>query len=308
VSCTWAGNCVAGGFYTDAAGKRQAFLVSGRHGMWGAAVEVPGMATLNQGAAGVSSVSCAWPGNCVAGGSYTGAAGQRQAFVVSERHGMWGSAIEVPGTGALNKGGYAAVESVSCGWAGNCAAGGYYSPTHTVVNLQAFVVSESNGTWHTAIEVPGTGALNTAQNAAVESVSCASAGSCVAGGFYQQPTGSLAFVDSESNGTWGTAIEVPGTATLAKDGGVVVQSVSCASAGNCTAGGSYQAVKQQAWVASETNGTWGAAIEVPGTGVLNQGGQAGTSSVSCASWGGCAIGGSYRDSSGNYQVFGDSES
>src|SRR5216683_2323264 len=45
--------------------------------------------------------------------------------------GSWGRAIEVPGLGALDKGGYpgaggAGVVSVSCGSAGNCAAGGSY--------------------------------------------------------------------------------------------------------------------------------------------------------------------------------------
>ena len=39
---------------------------------WGRAVEVPGLGSLNKGGnAGVNSVSCASPGNCTAGGSYT---------------------------------------------------------------------------------------------------------------------------------------------------------------------------------------------------------------------------------------------
>jgi hypothetical protein len=47
----------------------------------------------------------------------------------------------VPGTAALNKGGYAQVNSVSCGAAGNCSAGGVY--TDNSEHYQAFVVSES---------------------------------------------------------------------------------------------------------------------------------------------------------------------
>ncbi len=74
----------------------------------------------------VTSVSCPSAGNCVAGGSYTNRTGHSQAFVASERHGVWGKAIEVPGSGALNKGGDAAVNSVSCPSAGECAAGGGY--------------------------------------------------------------------------------------------------------------------------------------------------------------------------------------
>src|SRR5215472_14676167 len=42
-----------------------------------------------------------------------------------------------------------------------------------------------------------------------------------------------------SGGTGGTAKEVPGTATLNQGGSAAVDSVSCASAGTCSAGGSY---------------------------------------------------------------------
>jgi len=42
------------------------------------------------------------------------------------RAGTWRTAIEVPGLGPLNAGGDAELPSVSCGSAGNCAAGGTY--------------------------------------------------------------------------------------------------------------------------------------------------------------------------------------
>src|SRR5207248_1428871 len=50
-------------------------------------------------------------------------------------------------------------------------------------------------------------------------------------------------------------------------------------------------------------GTWGTAAEVPGTAALNQGGNAETSSVSCASASNCSAGGYYSDSSGSQQAF-----
>jgi hypothetical protein len=53
------------------------------------------------------------------------------------------------------------------------------------------------GTWHAAVEVPGTRALNKGPSGEVNSVSCASAGNCVAGGFYTDGDGlSQAFVTS----------------------------------------------------------------------------------------------------------------
>jgi len=60
--------------------------------------------------------------------------------VVSEVNGTWGTAIEVPGTPALNTGGIADTLSVSCASAGNCSAGGDYLPSSG--EGQAFVVSE----------------------------------------------------------------------------------------------------------------------------------------------------------------------
>src|ERR1700733_9279946 len=73
--------------------------------------------------------------------------------------GSWGTGIEVPGTAALNQDGDSEVTSVSCATAGNCSAGGDYADAS--LHLQAFVVSEAGGRWGTAIEVPGTAALDT---------------------------------------------------------------------------------------------------------------------------------------------------
>ncbi len=98
-------------------------------------------------------------GDCAAGGYYQAVFSRYQGFVVSERDGRWGKAIEVPGLGVLNAGGNAQLSSVSCGPAGSCAAGGYYQDSSG--HRQAFVVSEQNGAWGTANQVPGLGKLNT---------------------------------------------------------------------------------------------------------------------------------------------------
>jgi hypothetical protein len=301
VSCPSAGNCAAGGQYTDGSGHSQAFVASETSGTWHAAIEVPGTAALNKGGgARVSSVSCASAGNCAAVGGYKDGSRHHQVFVASETSGTWHAAIEVPGTAALNKGGFATVSSVSCGSAGNCLAGGSYASA----GFQAFVASERGGTWHAAIEVPGTAALNQGGAAGVHSVSCASAGNCTAGGsFTDSDRQAQPFVASETNGTWHAAIDVPGINDI--DGGFV-QSLSCASAGNCAAGGTYLdgAMQDHAFVASETNGTWHAAIEVPGTAPPNpNGGGAEVNSVSCASAGNCLAGGHYTDGSGHGQAF-----
>ena len=75
------------------------------------------------------------------GGSYLDHAGNQQAFVVSQAHGTWGQVIEVPGTAALNAGGEAGTEALSCASPGRCSAGCDYVAGQG--RVQAFVVSET---------------------------------------------------------------------------------------------------------------------------------------------------------------------
>jgi hypothetical protein len=289
VSCASAGNCSAGGFYRDAAGIVQVFVVSEKNGRWGKAQEVPGTAALNRGRTGASigSVSCASAGNCSAGGGYTTAARQQLAFVVSEKSGIWAKAQAIRGLASLSAG----IDSVSCAAAGNCSAGGSWGRV-TGGGGGLFVVSEKSGIWGRAQAIRGLGA----RADAIGAVSCGSAGNCSAGGFSVGKSGAgQAFVVSEQDGTWGTAEEVPGLAALNTGGDAEVSSVSCTPAGNCGAGGYYVDARGiQAFVVSEKNGTWRTAEEVPGTAALNIGGNAQVSSVSCASAGNCSAGGYYN--------------
>ena len=208
-------------------------------GSWHKAIEMPGTRDLNGGrSAEVGPVSCPSPGTCAAGGTYQYGSGHSEGFVVSQRHGAWGKALEVPGLRALNAGKSASVNSLSCASPGNWTAAGIY--TDRFGHSQGFVVSEQRGSWGTAIEVLGLRALNTGGSALGLSVSCGSPGNCVIGGQYQDAIDlGHAFVASERDGTWGKAIEVPGLGVLNSGGIADVVTVSCASAGNCAAGGTY---------------------------------------------------------------------
>jgi hypothetical protein len=293
VSCTSAGNCVAGGGYLDQHRHGQGFVATERHGRWRLAFEVPGLGALNTGGdASVSSVSCTSAGNCSVAGEYHDQAGSAQGFVAGERNGWWWKAIEVPGLAALNEGGSAGVNEVSCASAGNCADGGSYTDGHG--HEQGFVADERHGRWGRAIEVPGLGALNTGQGASVLSVSCAAAGNCAAGGDYTADTGdnSHGFVADERNGVWGTAIEVPGLAALNTGQRAGVFSVSCGAVGSCAAVGDYTDTgdNSHGFVAVERNGVWGNAAEPPDLGA-----DAEVGSVSCPSAGNCAAVGVYSE-------------
>jgi len=246
--CDSAGNCVAGGVYNDQ-GRQQAFVANERNARWAAAVNVLRTSGLNPAQAWVTSVSCASAGNCAAGGSYQDGHGHSLMFVAGERNGQWGTAIEIPGTAQLNAGGYPQVSSVSCPSAGNCAAGGWYLDSSH--NRHAFIVTERNGRWGTATEIPGTRARSW-----VNAVSCGSAGNCAADGGYIDNSGHIRpFVASERDGRW-AATEVPGIASLTSNipghggntevsatsclnGYCLPGAMSCLSTGYCLAGGYY---------------------------------------------------------------------
>src|ERR1700683_3391789 len=104
-----------------------------------------------------------------------------------------------------------------------------------------------------------------------------------------------------SAGTWRQAIEAPGLAHLNVGGDALMQSLACASPGNCTAGGFYtnHLKQRRAFVISENAGRWGKALSVPGTAA----GVSQISSVSCPTSGNCAADGFFTDSSGHDQVF-----
>lgn len=286
VSCTGATSCSAVGVYPNGLGGVEAFVTRRVNGNWGTAVEVPGTLALDPtGTHTVHpySLSCSSAGNCGLTGSYTDAHQRLQAFVDSEVNGQWRTAIEVPGTNALNQYGDGGGTSISCKSPGNCSAVGEY--TNSSGHNEAFVVSEVNGTWRTAVEVPGSAALNHGNNGTVDAVSCASPGNCSAVGSMDTAPMGIAFVVNEVNGWWQTAIQVPGVSTMDQGGMAVVTSVSCAKSANCSAGGNYSDTHGGlgAFVVSEVNGIWRTAIKVPGMTDVN--------SMSCGSAGNCSAGG-----------------
>jgi hypothetical protein len=243
LSCTSLGSCVAGGFYTDAKSGRQGFVVTQAHGNWGPMKNVAG--SLNKGEnAQVNQVSCGVSPKlvsiitCAAVGFYTTSNGQGQAFTATMANGKWGPAVQVPGSAALNKGGFAQLNSVSCPTAGNCSAGGSYAASNT--STQPFVVSEKNGTWGKAAEVPVTATLNSGKDMSVTVVSCVSPGVCSATGDFRTSKHSQGvWAASQNGGRWGHADTIPGLSGLATGGQAEVNGLSCATSGSCGLVGDY---------------------------------------------------------------------
>ncbi len=337
VSCALAGDCAAGGHYRDPGRAAHPFVVTEFKGRWSAATDVPGLDALKPRAATINSVSCA-PGGCVAGGYYLDAARRYHAFVTAEKNGRWSRPVSVL-TGQKKATEPTQIGSLSCSGPGNCAAAGG-EPAFVVSEIKGrwgkprqlgmatrgkiriscasagnctvaagkFVVGERKGRWGKLTPLPGLSALGT--KPALESVSCTAAGNCAVGGTYTgHHSGKEVFVASERNGRWGKPIELPGFTALNKEDFSDLSSVSCISAGNCVAGGSYTVPADFAggvfapFVASEQNGHWGKAIEVPGIPPADSGEcepdlgsdciEGHVASVSCGPAGTCAAGGVY---------------
>ena len=150
VTCTGAGDCVAVGYYPDTTGSVQPMVSTEAGGVWDRASELtlPPDAITTAGAqsAGMNSVTCTSPGDCVAAGSYvdTNGSTDRLAMAASESGGAWGpaSTVSLPPFNNTTAGGQdASLDSVTCTSLGNCVAAGTYTDTNGSGDKQAMVVS-----------------------------------------------------------------------------------------------------------------------------------------------------------------------
>jgi hypothetical protein len=301
VSCLSPGNCTAAGSYVLRFSplQKQAFVVSQVNGAWQQPLVLPGITALNTGRnAEIKSIAC-HGGSCIVGGYFSvTSSGASQPFVAAEKRGTWDDpaqpvrGLPVPGPHQSGKG---SVNQVSCAAAGRCEAVGSYVNTAGV--LEAFAVSEENDTtWHHAIVIPGTSALQGRPGgSSLLTVSCISVGNCTAGGVSFRTTRAgaarreveTAFVTTQIDfNWWNQAKGVSGLAALNKGGNAEIQSVSCGESINlsiCIAAGYYTDASgsSQPLVVTQTNSVWGQAIELPGSAALNTGGHGKVNAVSC---------------------------
>jgi hypothetical protein len=297
ISCGSPGNCVAAGSYAGP-GRVSAWVAVQTGWHWGQAEQIRGLAALNTGGeASVGTVSCASPGNCAVGGTFLGDGDQFQAFLVTLSNGQWAKAILAPGTVALNVGGLAEVDAMSCRKAGDCSAAGFYRPSSTTGSI--FVITEENGNWaKPAIEVPGLAHLNVDGLVGRVVLSCGSAGNCVVGSSYRDARGhDQAFLATQKDDHWNNAAEARGTGALNSGGSAQVTAIKCPSAGHCVAGGPYlgTTTHYQLFLITERNGTWGSAEPMPGIRSHNLGTSTQLYSISCNSVGNCSAGGYYEN-------------
>ena len=166
---------------------------------------------------------------------------------------------------------YAELKSVSCPGAASCVAVGNY--TDSGDHGAAMVAAEVDGSWQQPIEIapPTNPPPSTTGGASLNSLSCVSAGNCVAVGTYGTTAGfTQAMTVAEVNGVWGAAQELvpPANASTAPVGGEMagasLASVTCTSPGDCVAVGAYAIATGAGapMAASEVGGVWGQAVEL----------------------------------------------
>ena len=318
LSCPSAGNCTAGGVYGPGAfvvsevngtwGKARkvrsdptaiscpapgdctaalarGYLASERHGTWRKAFPVPGLAALRHGQpTDFGVISCPSLGSCTAAGSYFPSDGIARSFVVTERHGIWGTARLVRSrlSGGLT------ISVLSCISAGDCVAGGYSNPL--AGRQGAFAVTDRHGTWGMAEILPGTSELG----GGINQLDCRAAGACSAAGFFYagQQQQAQPFVSTETNGTWHRAKTITGAGPGPFP---ILNLLSCAAAGNCVLAGAIVVPGGiQAATAAQANGRWGPARVLRGVRVLDRGHDSAIGALSCPARSRCTAIGSFE--------------
>ena len=312
VSCGSAGNCTAVGSFRNTDRDFQAFTMTSRNGVWGGAapaVFADGVQAASPSAT-FKSVSCGSAGNCTAVGWFQNATLDHEAFTMTltSTYGVWSQA-----TPAVFAGGVqhvrpnARFESVSCVAAGNCTAAGWFKAASG--DLEPFTMTSTAGVWDGARPaVFLDGVQNADTDAFFESVSCGSVGNCTAVGSFNDAGDKYeAFTMTSTDGVWGEATPavfadgVQSSSPRAK-----FQSVSCGSAGDCTAVGLFRnsARGNEAFTMTSTDGVWGEPTPAAfADGVQAASPRSSFESVSCVAAGNCTAVGQFENADGDDVAF-----
>jgi len=198
-------------------------------------------------------------------------------------------------------GGGLTISTTSCPTDGWCiAVGNYPAVVGTTYYTAGLIVAESGSTWTASAAPLPANASTTDPQAFVQSVACASVGSCIAVGRYLDSSGATqGLIEQLANGYW-----IPSEAPLPPDANATgstayaqLTSVACPSVGWCTTLGIYNSTVngEQAIIDTDSTGTWAAlAAPLP---MAASGSQ--FLSLSCPAVGSCVATGTYLVT-GNY--------
>jgi hypothetical protein len=239
VACTSARSCVAVGYYQFSTLEDHGFIATESGSRWARARAplLPRNADTSLGS-GLQGVACPGPGSCVAIGSYTDKAHHSEPMAVTEVDGHWTRATELtmPANAAANPDTF--LVGLACPRRGYCVATGSYNVSAGAD--EGLGLTESYGRWRRGAEIKAP-ANASGLDANVDSVSCVTAGSCVAIGHYEiKPSQYGAIAVTESNGRWGRPRLIAGLPPGAATGSSpAVDGIACSAGAPCVAVGGY---------------------------------------------------------------------
>jgi len=318
VSCPTTANCVAVGDY-NTTGKPRALIWESIDGRW---VMMNALLPINsaraEGDSSIRAVSCPEVIRCFGGGHFTTFTNSVEPAVWELRGGTWAvSQLPLPGNASARQD--AAILSISCPTTTSCVAGGNYVSNGS---SRPAIWTMSGGRWKVREAALPPNAANVSASG-VDSVTCPSATTCVAGGSYSTTRDiSQAAFWQLSGGKWTvTQVRVPPDAS--KNPGPEISSISCPKPKNCMAGGNYDTDsntrRASIWILSGSK--WNVLRSpIPGDAKELAPGEAsvpnipaalkvapfsGITAVSCpvSSKNSCVAGGNYLDTNGGHQGF-----
>ena len=189
--------------------------------------------------------------------------------------------------------------TLTCVSPGNCEAGGAYA---TRSGVEGLILNEANGVWTAPLTLKAPGNAAIIAGVTIYGLSCGALGNCAAVGSYDDRAGNVeAFFANEVGKKWSAATQVTLPANAVGTGqNALLRSVSCSSAGSCSAVGDYQANNVLAsravgFVTSEVHGTWQRASEISTTSTPNFNPLITLNQIACASSANCVAVGSFVD-------------
>jgi hypothetical protein len=319
IACPAAGRCAVVGM----SGAQHLLAVTEHGRQWrSTGFALPGNAAPIKPPAGpypfASGVSCPATRTCTVVGHYEAADHTTHALLTAEQEGSWGAVRDVPlpadastkfpppdsesmAGGLLNL--------VSCPSAGSCTTVGSYT-RKPLEATYPWELDKTGGTWTGAhgLQLP-TGAATTVDSRGggaspflgFSGLSCPSAGNCTAvGGYVDKHSDFQGAIFIEHGGSWSDGIKAPFPAGAGRYNDPMelvnpLNSVSCATANDCAAVGSFlkgSSQTQHGLLLAEHQGKWKANAIVLPRGASAPGGVFLTS-VSCPSRGNCVAAGYY---------------
>jgi hypothetical protein len=241
-------------------------------------------------------VTCPSAAGCVATGSYR-SANQGNLLALAQLGGKW-----APQQTPANSG----VVSLVCFSTGACIA------ANGAAEREGLILTQQGRAWQRIpLGLPADASSPPWPD--LGSVSCGSSGDCTAVGAYDTTAFAKPLVVTESGGSWhaGTEPQPPAPAATKGDRNISTPGnrlsfVACASAGNCTAVGTYTdkdaTAGEYPWVLQETAGRWASGVparlpaDANAHGDSERGGTApffGFTGLTCPSAGNCTAVGGY---------------